>query len=189
MIDFFAAELVPLGLSLTEALTATSAMLALAFPGVLYLAALRFTAARSASVIAVFAFLLSGGLGFIYALDRLWPNFTPLPLPGTGVPVEYTLDRDIGLQWLNPVLAYLVPQRSTLFGFSLALILLLVLWIALNQGLGWRPFLFAGLVAGLTPVFHVHAYGTVIALPALWAVFNRRVQGLGFFVPAPLVWL
>ena len=48
MIDFFAADLVPLGLSLTESLTATSAMLGLALPGVIYLAALRFTAVRMA---------------------------------------------------------------------------------------------------------------------------------------------
>ena len=187
MIDFFAADLVPLGLSLTEALTATSAMLALAFPGVLYLAALRFTAARSASVIAVFAFLLGGGLGFIYALDRLWPNFTPLPLPGTGVPAEYTLDRDIGLQWLNPVLAYLVPQRSTLFGFSLALILLVVLWVAAREKLGARPFLVAGLMAGTLPIFHVHAYGTVVVLGAIWSLLARRREWFAFLVPALVI--
>ena len=184
MIDFLAAQLVPVGLSLTEAVTATSGMLGLAFPAVLYLAALRFTAGRAASAIAVFVFLLGGGLGFVHF-------FADVLRGGLGViahlPREYTLNRDLNLQWLNPVLAYLVPQRSTLFGFSLALILLLVLWIALRQGLGWRPFLFAGLVAGLTPVFHVHAYGTVIALPALWAVFNRRVQWLGFFVPALVI--
>src|SRR5439155_809598 len=141
MIDFLAAQLVPVGLSLTEAVTATSGMLGLVFPAVLYLAALRFTAGRAASAIAVFVFLLSGGLGFVHF-------FADVLRGGLGViahlPREYTLNRDLNLQWLNPVLAYLVPQRSTLFGFSLALILLLVLWIALRQGLGWRPFLFAG---------------------------------------------
>src|SRR5256886_11933011 len=71
MIDFLAADLVPLGTSLTESITATSGMLGLAFPAVLYLAALRFTAGRGASVIAVFVFLLSGGLGFVYLLSCL----------------------------------------------------------------------------------------------------------------------
>jgi hypothetical protein len=181
MVDFLAADLIPLGLSLTEAVTATSAMLGLAFPAVLYLAALRFTAGRAAAAIAVFVFLLSGGLGFVYL-------FGDIQKYGLGIiahlPREYTLGRDVNLQWLNPVLAYLVPQRSTLFGFSLALILLVILWVALRERLGWRPFLFAGLVAGVMPVFHVHAYGTVVALSALWALFNRRVEWLAFFIPA-----
>jgi hypothetical protein len=34
------------------------------------------------------------------------------------------------------------------------------------------------------PVFHVHAYGTVVALPALWSLFNRRREWFAFFVPA-----
>ena len=182
MIDFLAADLVPLGLSLTEALTATSAVLGLAFPAVLYLAALRFTAGRAASAIAVFVFLLSGGLGFVYFFRDVMREgaaaLAHLPLP------EYTLNRDVDLQWLNPVLAYLVPQRSTLFGFSLALILLVVLWLALRQQQAWPPFLFAGLVAGVMPVFHVHAYGTLVVLGAFWALFNWRVQWVGFFAPA-----
>ena len=186
MIDFLAADLVPLGLSLTEALTATSAMLALAFPGVLYLVALRFIGGRGAAAIAVFFFLMSGGLGFVYAIDRIHPGLLPLinVAPGTPLPTEYTLDRDINLQWLNPVLAYLVPQRSTLFGFSLTLILLLVLWLAVREGLGWRTFLAAGLITGFLPVFHVHAYGTVVALPAFWALFTRRREWWAFFLPA-----
>jgi hypothetical protein len=184
MIDFLAANLVPAGLSLTQALTATSAMLGVALPGVIYLAALRFTAGRTASVIAVFVFLLSGGLGFVQLVGDLRLHG---PAVLNSLPHEYTLNRDINLQWLNPVLAYLVPQRSTLFGFSLALIVLVVLWIAIHEKLGWQPFLFAGLVAGIMPVFHVHAYGTVIALPAFWALARRRAEWLGYFLPALVV--
>src|SRR5438132_2918211 len=110
-------------------------MLGLAFPAVLYLAALRFTGGRAAAAIAVFVFLLSGGLGFIYLGDDL-RRFGLSAL--THLPREYTLNRDVNLQWLNPVLAYLVPQRSTVFGFSLVLIVLVTLWIALHERLGWR---------------------------------------------------
>ena len=184
MVDFLAADLVPLHLPLTETMTATSGMLGLAFPAVLYLAALRFTAGRAAAAMAVFVFLLSGGLGFIYLGDDL-RRFGLSAL--AHLPREYTLNRDVNLQWLNPVLAYLVPQRATLFGFSLALIVLVVLWIALHERLGWRSFLFAGLVTAVMPIFHVHAYGTVVALPAFWALFNRRVEWVAYFVPAVLV--
>ena len=181
MMDFLAANLVPLGASLPSSLVLTSGLLGLAFPAVMYLAAMRFAGGRAAAAIAVAAFLLSGGLGFIYLIgdiDKL----------GVGVllhlPREYTLNRDLNYQWLNPVLAYLVPQRTTLFGFSLALIVLLLVWIAVREGLGWKAYLFAGVVAGLTPSFHVHAYGTIVALAGFWALFNRRREWLAFFVPA-----
>jgi hypothetical protein len=181
MIDFLAADLVPLGASLPSALVLTSGLLGIAFPAVFYLAAARFAGSRGAAAIAVFVFLLGGGLGFVYFIGNIL-------LGGVRVmgylPREYTLNRDLNFQWLNPVLAYLVPQRSTLFGFSLALIVLLLVWLAVRERHGWKAFLFAGVVAGLMPVFHVHAYGTVVALAAFWAVFNRRKEWVAFFVPA-----
>jgi len=181
MVDFLAANLLPFGSSLTSALVLTSGLLGLAFPAVLYLAAQRFAGGRVAAAIAVFVFLLSGGVGFFYLIGDLRAG-------GLGalvhLPREYTLDRSINFQWLNPVLAYLVPQRSTLFGFSLALIALVLVWVAVRERLGWRAFLFAGVVAGAMPAFHVHAYGTVVALAAFWAVFNLRREWLAFFIPA-----
>jgi hypothetical protein len=181
MADFLAANLVPLGSSLTSSLVLSSGLLALAFPAVLYLAAKRFAGSRAAGAIAVAVFLLGGGLGFIYlASDVDHYGLTAL----LHLQREYTLNRDLNYQWLNPVLAYLVPQRSTLFGFSLALIVLLFVWIAVREHLGSEAFLFAGVVAGLTPAFHVHAYGTIVALSVFWAAFNRRHEWWWFFVPA-----
>ncbi len=184
MIDFLAASLVPLGSPLTSTLVMTSGLLGLAFPAVLYLAAQRFAGGRAAAAIAVFVFLLSGGLGFYFLLgDIQHSGLAAL----AHLSREYTLDRDLNFQWLNPVLAYLVPQRSTLFGFSLTLILLVVLWLAVKSGSGWRPFLFAGVVAGVMPAYHVHAYGTVVALAFFWALFTLRIRWLGFFIPALVI--
>ncbi len=181
MVDFLAANLVPLGSSLTSALVLTSGLLGLAFPAVLYLSAQRFVGGRAAAVIAVFVFVLGGGLGFFYLVGDI-QHFGLSAL--AHLPREYTLNRDLNYQWLNPVLAYLVPQRSTLFGFSLALILLVILWMATRGGSGWQPFVFAGIAAGFLPVYHVHAYGTVVALSVFWAIFNWRIQWLGFFIPS-----
>jgi hypothetical protein len=204
MIDFLAANLVPLGSRLTSSLVLTSGLLGLAFPAVLYLAAQRFVAGRAAPVLAVFVFVLSGGLGFVYLLGDL-QHFGLAAL--VHLPREYTLNRNLNFQWLNPVLAYLVPQRSTLFGFSLALIALVILWVAARSpvlgsqpptrgfaatspasgAVGWQPFLFAGIVTGVMPIFHVHAYGTVLALSIFWVLLSRRIQWLGFFVPALVI--
>jgi hypothetical protein len=58
-------------------------------------------------------------------------------------------------------------------------------WVAVHERPAWRPFIFTGLATGVMPLFHVHAYGTVVALSALWALlFARWREWLGFFVPA-----
>src|SRR5258708_15997599 len=170
MVDFLAANLVPLGSRLTSSLVMTSGLLGLAFPVVIYLAAPRFVSGRAAASLDVFVFLLSGGLGFVYVLGDLGH----LGLGALAhLPREYTLNRDpnYNYQWLNPVLAYLVPQRSTLFGFSLALIALVILWVAVRGQTGWQPFLFAGIVTAVMPVFHLHPYATLVSLPLFYALF------------------
>ncbi len=181
MLDFLAATLAVTGTPLTQTLTLTSGLLGLAFPPVMYLAARRFTGSRLAAVLAVAVFLCSGGLGFVQL-------FQDVQRQGLGIlaalPREYTLNRDqYNIQWLNPVLAYLVPQRTTLFGFALALMLPALLFVA-ARGREWRPFLFVGLVTGFTPWFHVYAYGTVLALGGFWFLYHRRREWLAFLVPA-----
>lgn len=186
LIDFFAATFIPLGASLPSSLVLTSSYLALIFPPLFYLVALRFTSSRLASLLAPLIFLLSGGLGFVYLLQSL-------QISGLSVlshlPREYTLDRDLNFQWLNPVLAYLVPQRSSLFGFSLFLLILTLLSTALRHKSPWPAFAFLGVLVGLAPAFHVHAYVSLLAVALIWSVFNARRALLAFFVPALLLGL
>jgi hypothetical protein len=185
LIDFFAACLVTLGTSLTSSLVLTSGLLALAFPPVMYLASLRLAGSRGAAALAVLVFALSGGIGFVFFGAELLRV-------GTGalehLPRLYTQDVLHNYQWLNPVLAWMVPQRSVLFGFSLALLVLALLWMGLRQG-GWAPFVFCGLLTGIVPIAHLHAYGTVIALAAFWTLFSPRRHWAGFFAPTLLLGL
>jgi hypothetical protein len=187
MIDLLAAALVPLGASLTSALVLSSGLLALAFPAVMYLAGVRLVATRVGSAMAVLVFTLSGGLGFAILLRQVRASGLSAVQTSTSL---LTQNPNLNYQWLNPVLAWLLPQRSVLFGFSLALLVLAMLWVALrrvDQPAGaarWMPFAFAGVVTGLTPAFHLHAYGTIVAMAAFWTAFNRRREWFAFFVPA-----
>jgi len=188
LIDLLAASFVPLGTSLTSSLVLSSALLALAFPAVMYLAGVRLIASRGGAALAVLVFTLGGGLGFLSLAGSLWRSglaafSQPAPL--------YTQDIDHNYQWLNPVLAWMLPQRSVLFGFSLALLVMAVLWLALREPdtvregpRAWAPFAFAGVVAGLAPLGHLHAYGTVVVLAVFWALLSPRPQWTAFFVPA-----
>jgi hypothetical protein len=188
MIDLLAASFVPLGTSLTSALVLSSGILALAFPAVMYLAGLRIVGTRGGAALAVLVFTLSGGLGFLQILDQVRrAGLTALQHLGTLA----TQNPAENYQWLNPVLAWMLPQRSVLFGYSVALMVLAMLWTALRHRReaggrleAWAPFAFAGALTGLVPLFHLHAYGTVLALAAFWALFSPRRQWVAFFAPA-----
>jgi hypothetical protein len=180
MIDFLAASLVPLGTSLPTALVLSSALLAFAFAPVMYLAGMRLTGSRPVAALAPFIFTLSGGLSFTYFFADLQSRglaaLVHLPREYSGLMAE-------NYQWLTPLIASMLPQRSTLFGFAIVLIVLALLFTAVERP-GWHTFLFAGVVAGLSPAFHIHASGTCVALAAFWAAFHRRRDWIAFFVPA-----
>lgn len=184
MVDFWAAELVPLGVSLPSALVLTSALLMLALPAVIYLAGVRLTGRRVGSALAAVIFLCSGGFGF-------WNLLPDLQAHGLAIlgrlPHLYTQDLEANYQLLTPVLAYLVPQRSILFGLPLALIAAALLWTAAPTKRPRRPFLFTGVVVGLAPLFHVHGYGTALALGGAWALYQRRRAWLWYLLPAALL--
>lgn len=189
LVDLWAAQLVPWGASLTTSLTLTSVLLALAFPAVMYLSARRLIHARRASALAVMVFVLGGGLGFVH----LYPE---IAAHGPGIlghlPRLYTQNGAENLQLLNPVLAYLVPQRSVLFGYSLVLIVIGLTFDAARK-LSVRSLAFLGSVTGLMPVAHVHAWGTAVALPAFSARQLRWRGVIAYFLLAlglglPVVW-
>ena len=192
MSDLFSAAMVPFGATVPSALVQGSGYLGLAFPAVMYLAGRRLLGGRAAAALAVLIFAAGGGIGFVYWL----PELSQHGLAALAhIPREYTLNRDQwNIQWLDPVLAYLLPQRSTLFGFALVLVVMAVLYLA-RERQSVLPYLFAGVIAGVTPWFHIPAYGTMIALAAFWALLDRRTYWAAYFLPAlalgvpALIWL
>ncbi|MDQ6774167.1 MAG: hypothetical protein M3024_14500 [Candidatus Dormibacteraeota bacterium] len=180
--DLLAGALVPLGTSLTSSLVLTSGLLALAFPAVMYLAGVRLLGSRGAAALAVAVFALSGGLGFVLFFGDV-ARLGPAALE--HLPRLYTQNGAANLVWLNPVLAWMIPQRSVLLGFSLALLVMALLWTSLSRpSPAWAPFAFCGVLAGLTPLAQLHAYGTIVALAAFWAIASPRRDWAAFFVPA-----
>jgi hypothetical protein len=182
LVDYLAAELVPLGASLTASLVLTTGYLGLALPGVMYLAGVRLLGGAVGPALGVLVFALGGGLGFTQLPGEIDAHGLGALFHVTRL---YTQIPAQNYQWLNPVLAYLLPQRSILFGLAVALIVAALLWAAVRLPAGsWTAFLAAGLLAGIAPLFHVHGYGTAVALAAFWALFNRRREWTAFFLPA-----
>ncbi|GAC1583389.1 MAG: hypothetical protein NVS3B24_22080 [Candidatus Dormibacteria bacterium] len=162
--DLFAGILLHLGMGLEGALPLASAVMSLALVLVFFATAQRLGGDHWAAAIAVVLFFLGGGLGFLNILKDVHPTQAGI-FPALGALVnavihplrEYTLDRATGFQWLNPILAYLVPQRATLYGFSLGLIVVSLAWYARGTGRR-RDFLLGGLLLGLMPLQHANSY-------------------------------
>jgi hypothetical protein len=172
--DFFSGMLLHLGLGLEASLPLASAIMSLALVVLFYSTAQRLAGDRWAAAAAVLVFFMSGGLGFLSLLQDTRPGqggiaawvsafvgsiVHPMhPCAGNAQQLcEYTLDRSVGFQWLNPVLAYLVPQRATLFGFALGLIVVSLAWYARSTG-SRREFVIGGLLLGLMPLLHASSY-------------------------------
>jgi hypothetical protein len=182
-INYLAAMFVPLGASLTSALTISSGILAFAFPAIMYLVGVRIFSSRAVGMLATLLFTMFGGLGFLrfagdvadQGIDLIW-----------DIHLTYTRDPSEGWWIENPVIGNLYPQRPTLFGFSITLIVIGLLWAARRN---WtrRTFACAGVLVGLAPFFHLFGFGTSLALGLIWAVMDRRREWLWFVVPALVV--
>ena len=206
--DLFSGMLLHLGLDLPASLPLASAIMSIALVVIFFATAARLTGSNWAAALATMIFFLGGGLGFLLIFGEVHPTASGL-LPYLGALAdhvvhpthEYTLDRNIGFQWLNPILAYLVPQRTTLFGFSLGLFALSVVWYGRSQR-SFREMLIGGVVLGLVPLFHTSTFfdlmlvlGGLCAIDLGWPVvaraFNRTAptklplrHWAAFFVPA-----
>ncbi len=180
-VDFFSAMFVPLGLSVQGSLQVSSAILVVAFPGIMYVATQRFLANRLASTLAVTVFLAAGGTAALYRFI-----FVDLIEQGPSVlanlPRSYAFD-GFDRNWLdNPVTGFLYPQRPTMIGFAAVLFGLAMLWQAREDG--HRTHLFVGLVTGVMPIFHVFAFGVLMGMGTVWALIERTRRWFWFHVPA-----
>jgi hypothetical protein len=195
--NFFSAMLVAGGASLPGSLELGGAFTIFAFPGVMYCVGMRVFRSQAVSLLGTSLFLFFGGLGWIEffrdvnndAVD-VWPR---LPRTYTRAPGPSE-----GSWWMeNPIVGHFFPQRPTLIGFPIVLLVLGWLYTAWTTTdrtgsddarpghSAMRPFVFCGVLVGLTPFFNLFAFGVPLAFAGCWWLmtrFDRR--WLWFMVPA-----
>ena len=186
-VDWFSAMFVPLGSSLLGALEVSTAVLAIVFPAVMFIACEKFCSNRIAAAIAVVVFLTAGGTSALYRFF-----FEDLPDNGFSVlanlPRSYAFD-GFDRNWVdNPVTGFLYPQRPTLVGFSSTLIIVLLLWLN-KEKQNVKTYVFAGVATGLLPIFHVFAFGVILLIGLGWMAIERTKSWLFFLCPSLLLGL
>lgn len=124
----------------------------------LYREFLRPFAPGRAAVIAFLLFTVGGGFGFAYFLDNAGQN-TYLSQLLTGFYVTPTNLIDQNVRWVNIICDMLIPQRATLFGWTLLLpCLFLLLELYRRKAFPWQKSLWLGVSAAGLVLVQTHAF-------------------------------
>jgi hypothetical protein len=190
-IDFFSALFVPLGVDLFAALTISTGFLAIALPGALYCASVRLVHSRPAAAIGVVFFLTSGGT--LAGWQGLYED-----LGDYGPEVIFNLPRPYAFDgfhkvWVdNMISGFLYPQRPSLIGFPLTMMVLALLAPLLlgqpREAPSTRGMVLLGVLVGLLPYWHVFALPVLVGLIVVWWLIDRTsTRWLTLLVPAAVI--
>ncbi len=144
--------------------------LALSLVGLVGLLAFRHGLSPGASHLAVWLFLIGGGLGFM----QHWPDLVLHPLQ-TLLDLQNPADRveEWEILWTGLVRDFVLHARATLLGLTLGLAAL-VRYTA-SRPLQRADAAWAGVCLGLMPLSSFHAFlGTGLLLGGLWLLGPRR---------------
>ncbi|MEA4870721.1 MAG: hypothetical protein VB062_08840 [Christensenella sp.] len=139
---------------------------------------------RKKSVFAMLLFFVGGGFGFWYFFDLLKDhpeNFTRVFTAFYETPTNLVQN---GMRWVNPIADMMIPQRATLFGWSLLFPCLFLLHRgAIKRETG--VFLPLGVLAGCLPLIHTHSFlalGIVSGFYLIRSLYRQegKAQYLGF---------
>lgn len=177
--NWVSAILVKGGLDLVLAMVLLSIILAWSAVGMI-MTFTRVVAGRGAALLTPFLFFLGGGLGFINFFNDLWKSHQSLGTFLAHMPHSYTQSlHDVpiaNLNWINPIFAYVVPQRAFLFGLPILLMILWLLFVALRDRRR-SLMLAAGVTAVLLPLVHAHALIFLGFITPLLFLRTRRLTG------------
>ncbi len=190
MTNFISALLIKGGYPLVTAMVLPGVLLVISALG-LIMALTQRLAGKAAAILAPFLFFLAGGLGFINFFVDLAGSDQSLGALFANLPHTYSQTEEgvtlSHIGFINPIFAYVVPQRAFLFGLPLVLTIL----ILLLEGLRTKqrgPLLAAGLVATLLPLIHTHGFLVVGFISLLLLVQTRRRIGKDWMAVGRFWW-
>lgn len=122
---------------------------------------------KYAAAFSAMLFFFNGGFGFIYFMDGLRKdpsNFTRMFDEFYHTPTNYN---EHFIRWSNTICDMIIPQRTTLAGWTFVLFGLWLLYRAITRG-DRRCFIYAGIIAGLLPMIHTHSFLALGVISIVW---------------------
>jgi hypothetical protein len=117
----------------------------------------RFLKSPKRAALAYALFFLGGGLGLMYFLDGARADPSQFTRMFTAFYETPTNNVEANVLWVNPIADLLIPQRATLFGWSVLLPCLYLLYRMAFEG-EWRYGALLGVLAGGLPLMHTHSF-------------------------------
>lgn len=157
LIDSLSSSLYLFGTGLRAAILLPSYIFALLLVMGFFYIAYTITGRRSVSVLATVFFFLCGGFGFAYFFEGAKADSTQF----TKIFTEYyqtpTNLNEKNIRWSNTICDMIVPQRTTMAGWTVILFALWLLIEALREKKN-SHFWLLGVVAGCMPMIHTHSF-------------------------------
>lgn len=120
-------------------------------------------------------FFFNGGFGIIYFLQGVLEDptvFTRIFTTFYQTPTNYV---DENIRWSNIIVDMLLPQRATLFGWSVLIPTLLVLYKGIRKKRR-SYFVMAGILGGALPMIHTHSFLALAFICAMWLIYALRTE-------------
>ena len=177
-------------------------MTALTFSGYLILAARMADTKKGAALAALF-FFLNGGLGFLYLVDMqgavlgssgsnelqsvkgLWERVRLVLNGWYQTPANHAEFTTYNLRWSNVIADMMVPQRTTLAGWTMVIPCIYLLYDAVRPGtlpglenasdgqrMDLRQMILLGLWGGMLPMVNTHCFLALGLLSLGWMVYD-----------------
>ncbi|MFN8673660.1 MAG: hypothetical protein U0457_16470 [Candidatus Sericytochromatia bacterium] len=175
--DFFSGYLVFNGLPILQSMQYPAIILCTILSLLIYLFTKEITNNEKLSKLAPFLLFLGGGFGFWKFFELDFPSKKYNFLETLKTSSNYYTDMfDSNFQFYNFIIAYLLPQRSFLFGFPLALIVIILFLKYLklnpkNNEENKKLLILSGITCGIMPLFHLHAFMSTCIITGFWGLF------------------
>lgn len=171
LVDTLSSSLYLLGGGLRTAILLPSYVMSLLLVMGFYFLAHRLTERKAAAVLATILFFIGGGFGFAYFFEGAKADptkFTMIFNDYYHTPTNYN---EMNIRWANPICDMIVPQRTTMAGWTY---LVFALWTLLKtmEGRKRRTFIWMGILAGCMPMIHTHSFMALGILSAGLLIYD-----------------
>ncbi|MCL2083173.1 MAG: hypothetical protein FWH04_08090 [Oscillospiraceae bacterium] len=121
------------------------------------------------AVFAASMFFIGGGFGFSYIFDLMQQTPGKLQEMMDAFYKTPTNNVEMGVKWVNVIADMLIPQRATLFGWSILFVCMFLLLRAIDGEK--KLFVPLGVFAGGLPLIHAHSFLVIGMLSAVYLLF------------------
>ncbi|MBS7616262.1 hypothetical protein KEJ45_03585 [Candidatus Bathyarchaeota archaeon] len=160
MVDFLSSILIKTGFDLRSSIIIPNVLLQASTLYLVASLASRLIKKRYVGVLSALMFFFAGNMGIIYAINDA-VNYGDFMKWITSLPTDYSgssISPLPEMRFGNPIAVMLMPQRSSMLGIGISLVVYILVLYALQNSGSTRELVFAGILSGVLPSVHPHSF-------------------------------